>query len=180
MEPFPTPDPVAEPAAYQQMLIGLLGADDPAQVQRSTPARLRAMVGDAGDLLRVRPEPTEWSVLECVGHIGDAELVGGARYRWILAHDEPPLIGYDQDLWVDRLRHRDDDPEDLLVTFEALRASNIALWERSSGTERARVGIHAERGPESFDLLFRMLAGHDRFHLGQAERALEALRSVDA
>ncbi len=35
--------------------------------------------------------------------------------------------------------------------------------------------MHAERGPESFDLCFRMLAGHDRFHLAQAKRALEAV-----
>jgi hypothetical protein len=34
--------------------------------------------------------------------------------------------------------------------------------------------MHAERGPESFDLAFRMIAGHDRFHLAQARRALEA------
>lgn len=179
MERIPTPDPVAEPAAYQRMLLGLLGEDDPARVQRSTPGTLRATVREAGDLLRVRPEPKEWSVLECVGHVVDAELVGAARYRWILAHDEPPLIGYDQDLWVDRLRHGRDDPEELLATFEALRTSDVALWERSSEAERARVGIHAERGPESFDLLFRMLAGHDRFHLAQAERALEAVRSHD-
>ena len=26
----------------------------------------------------------------------DAEVVSAARYRWVLAHDEPPLIGYDQ------------------------------------------------------------------------------------
>lgn len=176
MERVPSPDPVAEPAAYQRMLLDLLGGDDPAQVQRSTPAALRAMVTESGDLLRVRPEPDEWSVLECVGHLVDAELVGAARYRWILAHDEPSLIGYDQARWVERLRHGQDDPQELLGTFEAVRASNVALWERSSETERARFGIHAERGPESFDLLFRMLAGHDRFHLAQAARALEALR----
>jgi hypothetical protein len=37
------------------------------------------------------------------------------------------------------------------------------------------VGLHAERGPESYELTFRLLAGHDRFHLGQARRALDAL-----
>ena len=37
--------------------------------------------------------------------------------------------------------------------------------------------MHAERGPESFDLTFRMLAGHDRLHLGQARGALEQVRA---
>jgi hypothetical protein len=40
---------------------------------------------------------------------------------------------------------------------------------------RARIGIHPERGPESFALTFMLLAGHDRFHLAQAERALAAV-----
>ena len=101
-------------------------------------------------------------------------MVSG-RYRWIVAHDEPPLIGYDQDLWVDRLHHGQDDPEALLETWEALRSANLALWARSTEQERARVGLHAERGPESYDLTVRLMAGHDRFHLDQARRALAAL-----
>jgi hypothetical protein len=34
------------------------------------------------------------------------------------------------------------------------------------------VGIHSERGPESYELSFRLLAGHDLFHLGQMRRTL--------
>jgi hypothetical protein len=114
-------------------------------------------------------------VLECLGHVTDSELVVASRYRWIVAQDEPPLVGYDQDLWVDRLHHNEDDPEVLLETFEALRRANLALWARATEQERERVGIHAERGPESFDLTFNLAAGHDRFHLDQARRALAAL-----
>ena len=105
----------------------------------------------------------------------DAEVAYTGRYRWILAHDEPPLIGYEQDLWVERLRHNDDDPEELLATFEALRAANVALWRRTPEAERDRIGMHAERGPESYDLSFRLIAGHDRLHLDQARRTLARL-----
>ena len=59
-----------------------------------------ALVAEAGDLLRVRPEPGEWSVARCIGHIVDSELVAGARERWIIAEDEPEIVGYDQALWV--------------------------------------------------------------------------------
>jgi hypothetical protein len=103
--------------------------------------------------------------------------VYSGRYRWTIAHDEPPLIGYDQDLWVERLHHNDDDPEPLLAGFEVLRAANLALWARSTEAERARVGRHSERGPESLDLSFRLIAGHDRFHLGQIRRTIDALRT---
>ena len=51
----------------------------------------------------------------------DAEIVMAGRYRFVLAHDEPPLIGYDQDLWVDRLHHQQAGPSELLDLFAALR-----------------------------------------------------------
>jgi hypothetical protein len=172
-----SPDPVAEPQAYQLHLLGLLGADDPAEVQGGTVAAWRSLVEEAGDDLRTRPEPKEWSVYECLGHALDAEIVMSGRYRWVMAHDEPPLIGYDQDLWVDRLHVGDEPIDELLELLAPLKSANIALWNRTPQEQRGRVGMHAERGPESFDLAFRMLAGHDRFHLAQARRALEALRA---
>jgi len=64
------------------------------------------------------------------------------------------------------------DPDELLALFEALRAANLALWSRSSEADRARIGVHEERGPESYELTFRLTAGHDRNHLTQARRAL--------
>ena len=99
-----------------------------------------------------------------------------ARYRWVLAQDEPPLIGYDQDQWVDGLHGDESDTDGLIDLFAALRLANVTLWRRTPTDQRQRLGIHAERGPESYDLAFRMIAGHDRFHLAQARRALEALR----
>ncbi len=66
-------------------------------------------------------------------------------------HDRPDLPAYDQDLWNDRLHTDDEEPQALLRLFEPLRASTI-------------------------DLMFRMLAGHDRIHLAQARRALDAVR----
>lgn len=171
-----SPDPISEPKAYQDHLLGLLGDDDPDEAQAGAVDAWRSLVSEAGEWLHVRPEPAEWSVAECLAHAVDAEIVTAARYRWILAHDEPPLIGYDQDLWADRLHAgRNEDPEELLDVLGALRRSNVALWRASTPEDRGRVGIHAERGPESFDLLFRMLAGHDRFHVAQAERALDAV-----
>jgi len=59
-----------------------------------------------------------------------------------------------------------------------LRAANLRLWASSRPEDRARIGIHRERGPESYDLTFRLLAGHDRVHLDQAERALATVRAA--
>ncbi len=136
-----SPDPVTAPAAYQALLLSLLGTDDPLLAQASALPSLRAVLDEVPGVIRERPEPAEWSVLEVAGHILDAEIVYSGRYRFILAHDKPRLPGYDQDLWVDRLRHNEDDPADLLAQFTALRAANLALWQR---TPESRAG---ESGP---------------------------------
>ena len=107
----------------------------------------------------------------------DAEMVVSGRYRWILAHDEPEIVGYDQDRWVDRLHHPVEGFEELISTFETLRAANLRLWARTPAADRERIGMHRERGPESYGLTITLTAGHDRFHLDQARRALETLRS---
>ena len=123
-----SPDPIDEPSAYQEMLVGLVGSDDPAEVQAATPGLIRELVAQAGDDLRTRPEPREWSVLECVAHILDAEIVVSGRYRWILAHDQPELIGYDQDLWVDHLHQPVEGPDELVeVTPSAIRMRKRVL-----------------------------------------------------
>jgi hypothetical protein len=172
-----SPDPITEVDAYRTSLLEALGGDPVADALAEAPAMLRAMVVDAGDLLRVRPEPNEWSVLECVAHVTDAELVISTRIRWMMAEQEPDIVGYDQALWIDGLRHNEDDPEVLLGLFEALRRSNLDLWNRIPVAARGRYGVHRERGREDIDLTVRMAAGHHRVHLDQAQRALEALRS---
>jgi hypothetical protein len=171
-------DPVADPEAYRRQLLGLLGDDDPDEVQTRTPAVLARLAVDAGTDIRSKPAAGEWSVLSCLAHVVDAEMVMTARYRWILAEHRPALIGYDQDLWVERL-HRDDDSSTLLDVFSALRAANLRLWRSTGGSERRRVGVHAERGEESFELAFRMLAGHDRLHAAQAEESLRIIRGEE-
>jgi hypothetical protein len=170
-------DALAAGRAYQQQLLALLGEDDPGTVQEQTESALRSVLNGAASDLRKRPAPAEWSVLEVLGHLVDAETVMSGRFRWTVSEDEPPLLGYDQDQWVARLRHNDDQPDELLAVFSAVRAANLRLWRQSSADDRQRVAMHAERGPESYDLMFRMLAGHDRFHLNQMRETLRQVRA---
>ncbi|MGZ6273639.1 MAG: DinB family protein [Candidatus Limnocylindrales bacterium] len=166
-----------EADAYRKPVLDALGADDPFEVQEAEFEAWQRMVEAAGEDLRERPAHEEWSVVELVGHIVDSELVSSTRYRWMLAEKEPVLPGFDQEAWTAQFNHRSDDPELLLTLFGALRLANLDLWERTEVEERDRFGIHAERGPESFELLFRLQAGHGRVHLKQAGEALAAVRS---
>jgi len=171
-----SPDPVQEARAYQELLLSLLGDDDPAAVQAETLGGLQATIAGAGDELHTSPAEGEWSVWGCLAHVVDAEVVASGRYRFILTGGQPTLPGYDQDLWVAKAHFPDESPDQLLAIWQPLREANIRLWQRSNSEDRARVGIHEERGPESYDLTFRMLAGHDRFHLDQMRRTIAAIR----
>jgi hypothetical protein len=166
----------AQAEEYRQPVLAMLGHDDPLEVQAAEVAAWRELIDRAGGDLRTRPAQGEWSVVECLGHLADSELVTSARYRWVLAEPEPPLQGWDQEAWADRLDHSHDDPATLLALLSALRRANVALWKRTPPLDRARFGVHAERGPESFELLFRLQAGHGRVHRDQAERALAEAR----
>jgi hypothetical protein len=171
-------DPVAAPDAYRRSLLTAVGEQDPVAVLGAGPGSMRQLVVDAQANLRIRPEAGEWSVIECLAHLTDAELVTGGRLRWIAAEDEPDIVGYDQDLWVNGLRQVDEDPESLLAAYGALRRWNLDLWARVPEADRTRVGVHRERGRESFELTFRLLAGHDLVHLDQARRTLEVVRAM--
>ncbi len=165
-----------EAEAYRRPALEALGEDDPATVQESEPELWRRLIEQAGAHLRTRPAEGEWSVLECLGHITDSELITSARYRWVLSEREPTLLGFDQTAWVARPDRAADDPALLLEVLGVLRRANVALWRRTPAADRARVGLHAERGPESYELLFRLQAGHGRLHRAQAERALAHAR----
>lgn len=171
-----SPDPVLDARAYQELLLSLLGADDPAAVQAATPEGLAALLAEAGDQLHASPADGEWSVWGCLAHLVDAEIAVSSRYRWILTTDQPMLPGYDQDLWVGRTHFPDESTENLLAIWQPLRNANLRLWARSTPAEHDRVGLHQERGQESYDLTFRMIAGHDRFHLDQMLRTIAAVR----
>jgi uncharacterized damage-inducible protein DinB len=168
-------DPIRQPDEYQQLLLSYVGDRDPAQIQAELGGALEALVDETGPDLRTRPAEGEWSVLELVGHILDAEVVYAGRYRWTLAQDRPVLIGYDQDRWVEALDHNAGDPAEMLALFRALRRSHLALWAESTSERRARVAMHEERGPESFDLSFRLIAGHGLLHLDQMRATLDAV-----
>lgn len=162
--------------AYTHAVVGLLGKDDPVEVLRSTPASLRRAVEGLSEAQRSAPEaPGKWSVCHVVRHLADSEVVWGWRIRLALAQDRPPLTGYDQDAWADRLGYEDSDLAESLEEFRVLRRGHLRLLERCSPADLERVAVHAERGEESVAHMMRLYAGHDRLHLRQIERIKAAV-----
>jgi hypothetical protein len=133
------------------------------------------------DGVATRPEsPGKWSIRDVIAHLADSELVGSFRLRMILAQERPPLAGYDQDLWADRLRYREVVLRDALDQFLTLRRSNLRLWRNLTTADLARVGVHGERGEESLERLRKLYAAHDLLHLNQLDRIRKALQPPPA
>ena len=167
------PDPVTEPEAYQQALLDLLGERDPVDVLATTPEVIEDLTSELDlAVLQKRPEPEEWSAEEILGHIFDAEVVYAFRWRITLAQDGARYPGYDQDAWTKL--PRPSFPE-MLAAFASLRRSNVCLIEEVPSEQYAKTGHHSERGPESFELSVRIVAGHDLAHVKQLEQTLAAV-----
>jgi hypothetical protein len=162
--------------AYVASLFAALGSRDPIEVMREGPSSFKAAIGGMTTAQLATPERAgKWSVLQVIQHLADAELVGGFRFRMVLAHDRPELPGYDQDLWAERLRYSESNIETALEEFSTLRRSNVRLLERATSSDRQRTMSHSERGDESLDKLIHMYAGHDLVHLRQIARIRAAI-----
>ncbi len=163
-------------AGYVRALLDLLGDRDPFAVLEETPQRIEAIAAGLDDERLRRPErPGKWSIAEVVAHLADSELVMGYRFRRILADDRPPITGYDQDQWAQRLRYRDARLDDSLAQLRALRIANVRLIRNATPEELQRVGLHSERGEESAAHLRTLWAAHDLVHLRQIERIKAAV-----
>jgi hypothetical protein len=160
-------------STYVRALLDLLGPRDPLDVLgEMVPWLTTRLRGVAEPVLR-RPEaPGKWSVVDVIQHLADSDLVAGFRVRMVLSEERPLLQGYDQDRWASEFRYREVPLALALDQLRGLRAANLHLWKQLSPQQLERVGLHAERGPESVGHILRLMGGHDLVHRRQIDRIL--------
>lgn len=178
VSPFTNPAGRApeQAAAYVRSVLELLGDRDPVEVQARLVPELRAALAGLSDAELRRPEaPGKWSIGEVVRHLADTEVVFAWRLRMVLAEHRPPITGFDQDAWTARFGGPGVDVAGALRLLEALREDSLRLLRSATPADWERVGLHAERGPESVRLMARLYAGHDLVHLRQIARIRAAI-----
>ena len=170
-------DPPELRAKYAAAVLGLVGERSAIDVLRDTPGALaRAIATLTPEQIKTPEARGKWSIAAVLRHLADTDVVWGWRMRLILAQDRPPITGFDQDLWAERLDYANADPNESLETFAVLRRDNLRLIERATPEDLARVGVHAERGEESAGYLVRLYAGHDLMHLAQIDRIAKSIQ----
>lgn len=122
------------------------------------------------ELLARAPAPQEWSALQCLGHLLDAErLVFPVRVQCFLKGQDFPAFDPDaQGTWVGA----EQPPHALAAEFARRREASLAALEAVTEADLPRTARHSELGLVTLSELLHEWAAHDLMHTVQAERAL--------
>jgi len=102
-----------------------------------------ALTGIDDEGLDARPGPGKWSSREIVHHLADSEMTAAIRLRLLLAVDNPPIYGYNQDEFARRLFY-DRPIAASLDAFKAARLSTAEILKCMSDSDWQRPGAHTE------------------------------------
>jgi hypothetical protein len=126
------------------------------------------------DVLRARPAPGEWAIVEVVAHLADTEERALGRTRAMLAADRPELPGYNPDALAQERNYLGMDLAAELARFAQLRAEQADLLAGLTDEGWQRAGLHSEHGLITVQQLAAHTAGEDADHFAQIARMIPA------
>lgn len=144
--------------------------EDVQAVLSTTPERWQRLVSTLPiDLLTRPPVAGEWSALNCLQHLVDAERVlFPVRFHAFLA-------GRDFEDFDPNQQHAGSDsqtPEQLAAAFARYRQESLVLLKQVKDDDLGRTVQHPKLGTVTLAEMLHTWAGHDLMHTVQAERAL--------
>lgn len=158
---------------YRNRFAAYVEGKDPIAMQREALDTLAGLIeGAVPARLKRCPAPGKWSVLQIMAHLAEDELASSWRYRQMLEHDCPELIGFDQDLWAQLGDYSSWEPADALAMFRLLRQANLRMFACLTPQQWERYGTHTERGRVTVRELCRHMAAHDVNHIEQIRKIL--------
>lgn len=142
------------------------------EAAEKSPRDIAAAVSGLSDkVLRHKPSPDKWCVLEILGHLADVEIVYGYRLRQMLADNKPIIAPLDQNAWARNLNYLNSPASELVAFYELARQHNLRLLRTLKACDLSKSAFHPEiqRNVTVADLVERM-RGHGATHLQQIER----------
>ena len=121
------------------------------------------------DMLARHPLPNEWSAMDCLCHLLDAE-------RWIFPMRVQALltgenfVAFDPD--KEGTHYTTQDPKRLSEEFAQLRKSSLNELDKVTLNDLSRTARHSELGVVTLEQLLHEWAAHDLMQTVQAERAI--------
>lgn len=115
--------------------------------------------------LRAFPVPNTWSIQQIVLHLVDTDLVLADRMKRVIAEDNPPLIGFDETRFAQRLAYHDQPAADAVTLFDLNRRLFSRVLRSLPPTAFERTGVHNQRGPLTLAQILQTSIRHLDHHL---------------
>jgi len=137
-----------------------------------SPKQIAAAVSGLPDkVLRYKPSPEKWCILEVLGHLVDVEIIYAYRMRQMLADEKPVIAPMDQDAWARHLGYMDTPAVEQVALYGLNRHHNLRLLRRLKTADLEKSAYHPElKGNVSVAQIVERMAGHGPNHLAQIER----------
>jgi len=141
------------------------------EIERNPEAVIAAVQDLDASVLRYKPNPQKWCVLEIMAHLADVELVYGFRLRQIIAQPGSIITPIDQDEWARALNYTNASVPELIELYRVNRRANVRLLRELTVADLTKAAYHPEyEGDFSLADLLKFMRGHDPNHLRQIER----------
>src|SRR6202162_2953239 len=115
------------------------------EAAEKSPREIAAAVsGLSPAVLRYKPAPDKWCVLEILGHLADVEIVYAYRLRQMLADKKPVIAPMDQDDWARNLGYMETPPAELIALYGLNRHANLRLLQRLKPGDLEKSAFHLE------------------------------------
>ena len=120
------------------------------------------------DLISLPPADAnvgKWSIQQVVIHCMDSDLIATDRIKRMIAEDNPSLIGYDENKFVQNLFY-DEQPAELAAQIVDLNRRQFAhVLRKLPDSVWARKGTHNERGVVTAGKYLQSTVDHLDHHL---------------
>jgi len=142
------------------------------EAAEKSPKEIAAAVsGLPPQVLRHKPAPDKWSILEILAHLADIEIVYAYRLRQMLADQKPVIAPMDQDEWAKNLGYMDTPAPELIALYGLTRHHNLRLLRRLKPGDLEKSAFHPEyQEAVTVATLVEKMADHGTNHLQQIER----------
>jgi uncharacterized damage-inducible protein DinB len=136
------------------------------------PRLIAAAVSGLPDrVLRHKPAPEKWCILEILGHIADVEIVYAHRLRQMLADTSPTIAPMDQEAWARNLGYLEVPAAELIAVYGLIRLYNLRLLRRLKPGDLQKGAFHPELNRQfTVAELVERMSKHGASHLGQIEK----------
>jgi hypothetical protein len=137
-----------------------------------SPKEIAAAVSGLSDkVLRFKPAPDKWCILEILAHLADMEILYAYRLRQMLADKKPVIAPIDQDDWARNLGYLESSPPELVALYGLNRHHNLRLLRRLKPADLEKSAFHPEYKQDmTVAVMVERIGGHGVNHLAQIER----------